>query len=63
MRDNHRLCCEQRTFPPLARSSLPKAPMPAEIFILGEDASLELSIRTMQAKLQALGFHIETPAA
>ncbi|MDO8284057.1 MAG: YcaO-like family protein, partial [Rhodoferax sp.] len=33
--------------------------MPAEIFIIGKDASLEFSINTMQAKLAALGFHIE----
>ncbi len=31
----------------------------AESFILGKDASLESSIESMQAKLAALGFHIE----
>ena len=33
--------------------------MQAESFIVGKDASLESSINTMQAKLEALGFHIE----
>ena len=33
--------------------------MQSESFIVGKDASLESSINTMQAKLQALGFHIE----
>lgn len=33
--------------------------MQAESFIVGKDASLEFSISTMQAKLQALGFHVE----
>ena len=28
-------------------------------FIIGKDAALETSITTMQAKLAALGFHIE----
>ena len=33
--------------------------MPTENFIAGKDASLESSIATMQAKLAALGFHVE----
>ncbi|MEO5661369.1 MAG: 30S ribosomal protein S12 methylthiotransferase accessory factor YcaO [Polaromonas sp.] len=33
--------------------------MQSESFIVGKDASLESSINTMQAKLQALGFHVE----
>ena len=33
--------------------------MPSESFIVGKDASLESSISTMQAKLQALGFDVE----
>ena len=35
------------------------APMHTENFIPGKDASLESTIDTMQAKLQAHGFHIE----
>jgi ribosomal protein S12 methylthiotransferase accessory factor len=34
-------------------------PMQSESFIVGKDASLESSINTMQAKLEALGFHVE----
>lgn len=33
--------------------------MQSENFIAGKDASLESSINSMQAKLQALGFHVE----
>ena len=33
--------------------------MHSESFIVGKDASLESSISSMQAKLLALGFHIE----
>jgi ribosomal protein S12 methylthiotransferase accessory factor len=33
--------------------------MPSESFIAGKDASLESSIATMRAKLEALGFHVE----
>jgi ribosomal protein S12 methylthiotransferase accessory factor len=33
--------------------------MQAESFIVGKDASLEFSISTMQAKLEALGFQVE----
>jgi len=33
--------------------------MQSESFIVGKDASLESSIATMQAKLAALGFHVE----
>lgn len=33
--------------------------MHSESFIAGKDASLESSISTMQARLQALGFHVE----
>ena len=37
-----------------------KRPMtPPESYIPGKDASLESSIRTLQGKLEALGFHIE----
>ena len=35
------------------------APMKNESFIPGKDASLESTINTLQAKLQARGFHIE----
>lgn len=34
-------------------------PHAVETFIVGKDSSLELSISTMQAKLEALGFHVE----
>ena len=33
--------------------------MPTQSFILGKDAPLESTINTLQAKLQALGFHIQ----
>jgi ribosomal protein S12 methylthiotransferase accessory factor len=33
--------------------------MPTESFIAGKDASLESSIQSMQARLSAMGFHIE----
>ena len=33
--------------------------MPTQSFILGKDAPLESTINTMQAKLQAMGFHIQ----
>ncbi len=33
--------------------------MPTQSFILGKDAPLESTIKTMQAKLQAMGFHIQ----
>jgi ribosomal protein S12 methylthiotransferase accessory factor YcaO len=33
--------------------------MQTESFIVGKDASLESSISGMQAKLEALGYHIE----
>ena len=33
--------------------------MPTQTFIPGKDAPLEATINTMQAKLQAMGFHIE----
>jgi len=33
--------------------------MQSESFIVGKDASLESSISTMQAKLEAIGFHVE----
>ena len=33
--------------------------MPTQSFIPGKDAPLESTINTMQAKLQAMGFHIQ----